>query len=95
MAVFDLDRTPIEIQSTKTYQDQQLPLGRLQTPREWNDRVPIEEYCIFNVAIPLKVEFEKKVKNYNNNMHLEDDLPQKPFSDFLFEEKSVKIGKSR
>ena len=60
MAVFDLDRTPIEIQSTKTDQDQKLPLGRLQTPREWNDRVPIEEYCIFNVAIPLKVEFEKK-----------------------------------
>ena len=61
MAVFDLDRTPIEIQYTKTDQDQKLPLGRLQTPREWNDRVPIEEYRIFNVAIPLKVEFEKKV----------------------------------
>ncbi len=60
MAVFDLDRTPIEIQSTKTDQDQKLPLGRLQTPREWNDRVPIEEYYSFNVAIPLKVEFEKK-----------------------------------
>ena len=95
MAVFDLDRTPIEIQSTKTDQDQKLPLGRLQTPREWNDRVLIEECCIFNVAIPLKVEFEKKVKNYNNNMHLEDDLPQKQFSEFLFEENSVKFSKNR
>ena len=78
-----------------TTRDYPVPLGRLQTPREWNDRVPIEEYYIFNVAIPLKVEFENKVKNYNNNMHLEDDLPQKPFSDFIFEEKSVKIGKNR
>ena len=35
-----------------------------------------------------------KSKNYNN-IHLEDDLPQKPCSDFLFAEQSVKIGKHR
>jgi hypothetical protein len=31
---------------------QKLPLGRLQTPWEWKNRVLLEEYYIFNVAIP-------------------------------------------
>ena len=30
-----------------------LPLGRLQTLWEWKNRVLLEEYYIFNVAIPL------------------------------------------
>jgi hypothetical protein len=29
---------------------------RLQTLWEWKNRVLLEEYCIFNVAIPLEVE---------------------------------------
>ena len=37
---------------------QKLPLGRLQTPREQNDRVPLEEEYIFDVAIPPKDGFE-------------------------------------
>ena len=41
-------------------QDQKLPLGRLQTPWEQNDRVPLDEDYILNVAIPLEDEFEKK-----------------------------------
>ena len=35
---------------------QQLASGRLQTHREWDDRVRLEEYYIFNVAIPVKWE---------------------------------------
>ncbi len=37
---------------------QKLPSGRLRTPREQNDRAPLEEEYIFYEAIPLKVEFE-------------------------------------
>ncbi len=35
---------------------QKLASGRLQTHREWDDRVRLEEYYIFNVAIPVKWE---------------------------------------
>jgi hypothetical protein len=35
---------------------QKLPLGRLQTPWEWKNRVLLEEYYIFDVVIPLEVE---------------------------------------
>ncbi len=35
-------------------------LIRLQTLREWNDRVPPEEYYVSNAAIPLEAEFDKK-----------------------------------
>ncbi len=34
----------------------QLSSGRLQTLREWKNRVLLEEYYIVNVAIPLEVE---------------------------------------
>ncbi len=39
---------------------QKLPSGRLQTLWEWENRVLLEEYYVFNVVIPLEVEFEKK-----------------------------------
>ena len=38
------------------FNPQKLPSRRLQTPWEWKNRVLLEEYYIFNVAIPLEVE---------------------------------------
>ncbi len=35
---------------------QKLPSRRLQTLWEWKNRVLLEEYYVFNVAIPLEVE---------------------------------------
>jgi hypothetical protein len=34
---------------------QKLPFRRLQTLWEWKNRVLLEEYYIFNAAIPLEV----------------------------------------
>ena len=60
---------------------QKLTSGRLQTHREWDDRVRLEEYYIFNVAIP--VEWEKVV------------LPQLLVLLGTFRESLEKIGKNR
>ncbi len=38
------------------FNHQQLPSRRLQTLWEWKNRVLLEEYYIFNVAIPLELE---------------------------------------
>ncbi len=37
---------------------QKLPPGRFQTPWEWKNRVPLEEYSILDVAIPPEDERE-------------------------------------
>ncbi len=39
------------------FNPQKLPSRRLQTLWEWKNRVLLEEYYIFNVAIPRKDEF--------------------------------------
>ena len=41
------------------FSPQQLPSRRLQTLWEWKNRVLLEEYYIFNVAIPLEVQREQ------------------------------------
>ncbi len=48
---------------------QQLPSGRLRTPREQNDRAPLGEYYIFYEAIPPKVE-SSTATNYWYDYHL-------------------------
>ena len=40
------------------FSPQKLPSGRLQTLWEWKNRVPLEEYYIFNVAIPCRFHFK-------------------------------------
>ena len=42
---------------------QKLPSRSLQTLWEWKNRVLLEEYYIFNVAIPLEVEREQSYES--------------------------------
>ncbi len=44
------------------FNPQKLPSRRLQTLWEWKNRVLLEEYYIFNVAIPLEVEREQSLR---------------------------------
>ena len=41
------------------FNHQKLPLTRLRTLWEWKNRVLLEEYYTFDVAIPLEVEWKK------------------------------------
>ena len=50
------DLLPICLTFLGDFNLQKLPLGRLQTPWEWKNRVLLEEYYIFDVVIPLEVE---------------------------------------
>jgi len=38
----------------------------LRTPWEWKNRVLLEEYYVFNVAIPLEAEWEQRPPFHNN-----------------------------
>ena len=60
----------ISIGKYETDPDQKLPLTRLQTPWEQNDRVPLGEYYTFDVAIPRKDEFGQHRRHALGRRHV-------------------------